>query len=263
MPGRLADKVSLITGGASGIGRVTALAFAQEGARLVIADLNQAGGDETVRQIQAAGGEAIYIHTDVSQSAQVQRMIAQSVAHYGRLDCAFNNAGFTVLENNAAADCSEEDWDKIIAVNLTGVWLCMKYEIRQMLQQDSGDSVNGTPVKGAIVNAASSLGLVGNGNAPYVASKHGVVGLTKSAAISYSQAGIRVNAIAPGYITTPMTAPLYSENATAAAELAARHPIGRMGKPEEIAEAVIWLCSPAASFVSGHTLSVDGGYVAR
>jgi len=253
MTGRLAGKVSLITGGGSGIGRATALAFAQEGARVVIADVDSQSGEETVRLIQAAGAEAIFIKADVSQSEEVQRLIEQTVAAYGRLDCAFNNAAIAILENNAVADCSEEAWEKSLGVNLTGVWLCMKYEIRQMVQQGGG----------VIVNAASVLGLVANGNAPYVATKHAVVGLTKSAAISYARAGVRVNAVAPGYITTPMTAPIYSGKPEAEAELAARHPIGRMGKPEEVAEAVIWLCSPSASFVTGHILSVDGGYVAK
>jgi len=253
MTGRLQGKVSLITGGASGIGRATALAFAGEGAKVVIADVDISGGKETMRLLKEAGAEALFIKTDVSQAHEVQRMVEKTVATYERLDCAFNSAGVADLANNAAADCSEESWDKVIGVNLTGVWLSMKYEIRQMLKQGEG----------TIVNAASVLGLVGNTNAAYTASKHGVVGLTKSAALSYAPAGIRVNAVCPGYITTPMTAPIYIGNPQAEADLIARHPIGRMGTPEEIAEAVLWLSSPAASFVTGHMLSVDGGYVAR
>ena len=252
MAGQLNGKVVLVTGGASGIGRATALAFAREGAIVVIADVDVPGGEAVARQLQGQHGTACFVRTDVSKAAEVEALVHQAVTRYGRLDCAFNNAG--ILGNRlAVADTTDEEWAHILGINLTGVWLCMKYEIRQMLTQ----------MHGAIVNASSIMGLVGGVRAAYTASKHGVVGLTKSAALAYAKAGIRVNAVCPGYVHSPMTEGLFSRQ-TEQQELAiARHPIGRLGMPEEIAAAVVWLCSEAASFVTGHMLTVDGGYVAQ
>ena len=253
MPGRVEGKVALVTGGASGIGRATALTFAREGARLVIADMNEEGGQQTAHMITEKGGEAIFVQVDVSQATAVEAMISKTVETYGRLDCAHNNAGIAGGARTLTADYPEERWHQVIAVNLTGVWLCMKYEIPQMLSQGSG----------AIVNTASAAGLVsGRGISAYVASKHGVVGLTKTAALEYAQQGIRVNCVCPGYIQTPMTARGLSDPEQKA-QIIAREPIGRVGTPEEVAEAVVWLCSDAASFVTGHTMMVDGGYVAQ
>jgi NAD(P)-dependent dehydrogenase (short-subunit alcohol dehydrogenase family) len=255
MPGQLHGKVALVTGGASGIGRATALTFAREGAKLLIADMNEDGGRQTVHMIMEQGGEATFVQVDVSQATAVEAMIGKTVETYGRLDCAHNNAGIGARPRAPLHECPEETWDRVLAINLKGVWLCMKYEIIQMLTQGSG----------TIVNTASIMGLVGSwsGTAAYNASKHGVVGLTKTAALEYAKAGIRVNAVCPGYIQTPLIEDALTSNPALEAQIVARHPIGRMGKPEEIAEAVVWLCSDAASFVTGHTMTVDGGYVAQ
>ena len=253
MAGRLDGKIALVTGGSSGIGRASALAFAREGAKVVVADVTAEGGQETVRLIKEAGGEARFLKVDVARAAEVETLITQTVAAYGRLDCAYNNAG---IEGAfvSTTEYPEADWDRVLAINLKGVWLCMKYEIAQMLQQGGG----------AIVKTASGAGLVGvAGLSAYVASKHGVVGLTKTAALEYAKAGIRVNAVCPGVIQTPMVARLTSQRPEMAEALVAAEPMGRTGKPEEIAEAVVWLCSEAASFVTGHAMSVDGGYVAQ
>ena len=253
MAGLTEGKVALVTGAGSGIGRATALVFAREGAKVVVADIVAEGGQETVQQIEVAGGEAIFVKADVSQAADVETLITQTVETYGRLDCAFNNAG---IEGGMklTIDCTKEEFDRTIAVNLTGVWLCMKYEIQQMLSQGSG----------AIVNTASAAGLVGFPSLPdYVASKHGVVGLTKTAALEYAKSGIRVNAVCPGVIQTPMVergaqlSPGFDELALS------MEPVGRFGQPSEIGEAVVWLCSDAASFVTGHPMVVDGGLVAQ
>lgn len=251
--GQLEGKIALVTGGASGIGRATALTFAREGTKVVIADLDVKGGTETVRMIKTKGGEACCIRTDVTQADSVEALMTEVVTTYGRLDCAFNNAG-TEGVVAPVADLTEEVWDRVLNINLKGVWLCMKYEVRQMLTQ--GD--------GAIVNTSSVMGLVSSPGAPaYVASKHGVVGLTKSAALAYAQVGIWVNAVCPGYIHSPMTERIFTLHPERQDLVIARHLLGRMGYPDEIAEAVIWLCSEAASFVTGHTLTVDGGYVAQ
>ena len=253
MAGLTEGKVALVTGAGSGIGRATALVFAREGAKVVVADIVVAGGQETVQQIEAAGGEAIFVKADVSQAADVETLITQTVETYGRLDCAFNNAG---IEGGMklTIDCTKEEFDRTIAVNLTGVWLCMKYEVQQMLSQGGG----------AIVNTASAAGLVGFPSLPdYVASKHGVVGLTKTAALEYAKSGIRVNAVCPGVIQTPMVergaqlSPGFDELAVS------MEPVGRFGQPAEVGEAVVWLCSDAASFVTGHPMVVDGGLVAQ
>jgi NAD(P)-dependent dehydrogenase (short-subunit alcohol dehydrogenase family) len=255
--GQLDQKVALVTGGASGIGRAAALAFAREGARVVVSDVTVVGGEETVQMIQAAGGTAMFVKADVSQGNEVERMVKLAVETYGRLDCAFNNAG---IQGDLAqtAECSEENWHRIIAINLTGVWLCMKHAIPFMMQRGSG----------AIVNTASNFGLVGsNGMPAYTASKHGVLGLTKTAALEYAKAGIRINAVCPGPTQTPLMDNLLRQQPQRAdqivAAILAREPVGRMGRPEEVAEAVVWLCSEAASFVTGIALAVDGGYVAQ
>lgn len=258
MPGQLDGKVAVITGGASGIGRATALAFAREGAKLMIADMNEDGGHQTVHMITEQGGEAAFVPVDVTQARAVEALISRTVEIYGRLDCAYNNAGISgtgIAGTHRAltADYPDERWYQVLAINLTGVWLCMKYEIAQMLKQGGG----------AIVNTASVAGLVGlTGNAAYVASKHGVVGLAKTAALEYAQQGIRVNCVCPGYIATPMTAQ-GMQDPERRARMIGSEPVGRMGQPEEVAEAVLWLCSDAASFVTGHTMTVDGGYVAQ
>src|SRR5438128_3179377 len=235
MAGRLEGKVALVTGGASGIGRATALTFAREGAKLVIADMNEEGGQQTVHLIIEQGGEAIFVRTDVSQAVEVQALISKAVEIYGRLDCAHNNAGISGGGRALTAEYAEDTWHQVIAVNLTGVWLCMKYEIPQMLQQGSG----------AIVNTASVAGLIGGrGIAAYAASKHGVVGLTKTAALEYAQQGVRVNCICPGVIETPMTA-RGLRHPERRARIMASAPMGRIGTPEEVAEAVVWICSDA------------------
>src|SRR6184192_3369973 len=251
MAGWLAGKAALVTGGGSGIGRASALTFAREGAKVIVADMAVEGGEETVHLIEQRGGEALFVKAEVSQAAAVEALIARAVQTYGRLDCAHNNAG---IEGSAATttEYAEEMWERVIAINLKGVWLCMKYEIPQMLKQGGG----------AIVNTASTAGLVGlEGSPAYCASKGGVIQLTRAAALDYAKAGIRVNAVCPGVIRTPMVERLVGTEAEAG--LIAMEPIGRMGKPEEVAEAVVWLCSDAASFVTGNAMPVDGGLVAQ
>jgi len=255
--GRLDKKIALITGGGSGIGRSSALAFAREGAKVIVSDVDSAGGKETVQMIQAAGGTAIFVKADVSKAAEVEMLVKRGVEVYGRLDCALNNAGIQG-EIKQTAECSEENWHRIIAINLTGVWLCMKHEIPYMLKQGGG----------AIVNTASNFGLVGSIGMPaYAASKHGVLGLTKTAALEYAKSGIRVNAVCPGPTQTPLVDRILNEQPQLANQIVeaikAREPLGRMGQPQEIAEAVVWLCSEAASFVTGAAMAVDGGFVAQ
>ena len=253
MAGLVDGKIALVTGAGSGIGRATALVFAREGAKVLVADVVVDGGEETVRLLKAAGGEAIFVKADMAKAAEVEAMVQKAVATYGRLDCAHNNAGIEGATGKTA-DYREEDWDRVIRINLTGVWFCMKYEISQMLKQGGG----------AIVNTASDAGLLGVPQMPaYVASKHGVVGLTKTAALEYAKSGIRVNAVCPGVIKTPMVERITAQRAGRAERMAAVEPVGRMGKPEEIAEAVVWLCSEAASFVTGLPMPVDGGIAAQ
>ena len=251
---KLADnKVALVTGAGSGIGRATAKTFANEGAKVVVADMDVEGGKETVRLIKNAGGEAIFVQADVSKPSEVEALIEKTVEIYGRLDCAHNNAGIGGAVT-LTADYAEEDWDRVIDVNLKGIWLCMKAEIRQMLKQGGG----------AIVNTSSVFGMIG---APYYsaysASKLGVSGLSKTGALEYAQEGIRINSVCPGVIRTPMIERLTAVNPQLEAQLIAQEPIGRMGRPEEVAEAVVWLCSDRASFVTGIDMDVDGGYLAR
>jgi NAD(P)-dependent dehydrogenase (short-subunit alcohol dehydrogenase family) len=254
MAGLVTGKVALVTGAGSGIGRATALTFAREGAKVVVADMMVEGGEETVSLIKKAGGDALFVKTDVSQASEVEALVNKAVQTYGRLDCAHNNAG-VAGPNKMTVDITEEKWDHVIAINLTGVWLCMKYEITQMLKQGSG----------AIVNTSSDAGLIGlrRGGA-YVASKHGVVGLTKTAALEYAKLGVRVNAVCPGPVDTPMLrGPGGEQSSRFVDKMVAAQPGGRLGQPEEIAAAVVWLCSDAASFVTGHAMPVDGGYIAQ
>ena len=254
MAGLLDGKSALITGGGGGIGRATSLAFAREGARVAVADASEQTARETVALINAAGGQAMTLTGDVTNANVVESMVKSVVTAYGRLDCAFNNAGIAGFHVDAAgkktADWSEAAFDRMIGVNLKGVWLCMKYELPQMIAQGGG----------SIVNTASIAGLIGlPTSSAYVAAKHGVVGLTKTAALEYADDNVRVNAVCPGYIETKMTEDTMRRRG---AELMAKVPFHRMGKPEEIAEMVVWLCSDRASYVSGVAYNVDGGYMA-
>lgn len=270
MPVGLNGKVALVTGAGSGIGRASALALAREGAQVVVADIIREGGNQSVEMIEKAGGDAIFVETDVSQAAQVEAMVSKTVETYGGLDCAVNNAGVSgackpIIEN------TEEDWDHIMSISLKGVWLCMKYQIPRMLERGGG----------AIVNTASIVGLVGlAGCSDYVTAKHAVVGLTKSAALEHGESGIRINALCPGviergpglpgmvirnakqfrsHVANPRTEP--PEENWVRGDVRDHAPgLRRDGQPEEIAEAVVWLCSDAASYVTGSAIPVDGGY---
>lgn len=245
------NKVAIVTGGSFGIGRATAVMFARRGAKVAIVDWVE--DRETLEIITAAGGEAIFIKCDVSKNSDVQAMVEQTVSTFGRLDFAFNNAG---IEGASAPthEVTEENFDKVIGVNLKGVWLCMKYQIPHMLRQG----------KGAIVNCSSIAGIIGFPNIPtYTASKHAVIGLTKTAALEYAKSGIRVNAVCPGVIQTAMVDRYLEKNKISKEAMISGEPIGRAGEPEEIAEAVLWLCSDASSFTTGHALVVDGGWVAQ
>jgi NAD(P)-dependent dehydrogenase (short-subunit alcohol dehydrogenase family) len=247
------EQVALVTGASSGIGRATALAFAGEGARVVAADVLGTEGEETVKLIQDRGGEAVFVKTDVSSPAEVANLVDRAIASYGRLDIAFNNAG---VEGELAttAECSEDNWDRTLSINLKGVWLCMKHELPRMLERK----------RGSIVNCSSVAGLAGVARLPaYVASKHGIVGLTRAAALEYATQGIRINAVCPGLIRTAMVDRLIRAHPEMESQLIAGEPMGRSGTPEEIAAAVVWLCSDSASFVTGHALAVDGGWVAQ
>jgi NAD(P)-dependent dehydrogenase (short-subunit alcohol dehydrogenase family) len=248
-----AGKVALVTGAATGIGRATALAFAAAGARVVVADIVEAAGAKTAADIAAEGGEARYVHVDVADSASVQRMISQTVDYYGRLDCAHNNAGILVPEA-PIADMEEGDWNRSLAVNLNGVFLCMKYEIRQMLAQGgSGAIVNTTSV--AAYKTVLKL-------SAYSAAKAGIVALTRIGAAEYGRSGIRINGLAPAGIETPMLAKGLSDGEDRRQAVLKTRVMGRLGTPEEAADAVLWLCSDRSSYVTGHTVAVDGGVLA-
>jgi len=248
----LQGKVGLVTGGTSGIGRDTAVLFAKAGAKVVVSGRREAEGEKTVELVSAAGGEGLFVKADVSIASEVDALIQKAVERFGRLDIAFNNAGIEGVWVPIIKQ-SEEDWDRTIDVNLKGVWLCLKYEIRQMLKQGSG---------GAIVNMASINGLIGAaGAAAYSASKHGVVGLTKAAALETARSRIRINAVCPAVIETPMGERLFGAPLIHKYVLSC-HPIGRFGRPAEIAEAVVWMCSDRASFMTGQSLVLDGGFLA-
>lgn len=247
------EKVALVTGGSTGIGRATAVAFAREGARVVVADVNAQEGEATVARIREAGGEGVFVRADVSRAADVKALVDRVLAAYGRIDCAFNNAGIEGVMS-PIVEATEENWDRVLSVNLKSVFLCMKYELPPMLAQ----------CRGSIVNCASIAGLVGFPTAgAYVASKHGMVGLTRAVALETAKSGIRVNAVCPGVIRTPMIDRTTHGDPAAEAQFIASQPIGRMGEPEEIAGAVLFLCSDAASLVTGQALAVDGGWVAQ
>lgn len=252
MAAELEGKVGLVTGGTSGIGRETAVLFAKSGAKVAVAGRREKEGQETIELIRAAGGDGLFVKTDVSKAAEVDALVKRTVEQFGRLDVAFNNAGIEGVWAPIARQ-SEEDFDRTISINLKGVWLCLKYEIRQMLRQGGS---------GAIVNAASIYGLIGSaGAAAYSASKCGVMGLTKAAALENARSGIRVNAVCPAAIETAMTERLFG--APKVHEYAVRsHPIGRFGTAREIAEAVLWMCSDRASFMTGQSLVLDGGFLA-
>ena len=247
----LEGKAALVTGGGSGLGRASAIALAGAGATVTVADVDEQGGKETVTLVlEEAGGDADFVRADVTQADEVEAMVDKTVARWGRLDCALNNAGTTGV-SAPTADYKLEDWNRALALNLTGVFLCLKYEIPAMLERG-----------GAIVNMASGAGLVGFAGLPaYVASKHGVVGLTRAAALEYASQGLRVNAICPGSTRTPMLEGFMGGDEQVERMMTRAVPLGRLGRPEEIADAVVWLCSDAASFVVGHALAVDGGSV--
>ena len=253
----MTGKVGLVTGGASGIGRAAVLAFAREGARLLVADVDHGGAEQTAQEARALGADAASVGLDVREEAEVERAVGVATQAFGRLDFALNSAGIQGPLRETA-EYAEHDWQQVLAVNLTGVWLCTKHEIRAMLRTGGG----------SVVNVASNFGLVGGvGMAAYSASKHGVIGLTKTAAVEYADRGVRVNALCPGATETPLVGKIIDADPVAGPEIisqiTAALPMGRMGRPEEIASAALWLCSPGASFMTGAALSVDGGFVAR
>ena len=252
MADELEGKVAIVTGGNAGIGSATALAFGAAGAKVVVAARREAEGQAVVEEIRNAGGEGTFVRTDVAEEADVKALVERTVEIYGRVDCAFNNAG--MAGGGSLLECDKATWDEVIAVNLTGVWLCMKYQVPAMLESGGG----------AIVNCASVLGLVawGLGGGAYVASKHGVVGMTKSVALEFAQQGIRVNAVCPGWVYTDMTKGFLDDPEDRAWAMD-RAPIGRPGAPAEIAGAVLWLCSDAASLTTGIAMPLDGGWTAQ
>ena len=253
MTKRFEGKVALVTGASSGIGQATALAFGREGAKVVVAARRVRQGEETAEMIKRNGGEATFVKADIASAAEVESLMRATIEVYGRLDCALNNAG-TSGNLMPAVDVSEQEWDAVINTNLKGAWLCLKHEIALMVKQGGG----------SIVNMSSVLGLGGTpiGASVYVASKHALIGLTKATAVEYAKQGVRVNAVCPGFIETALIE-VATTSPEAKEQLVALHPIGRLGNPEEVAEAVTWLCSDAASFVTGHSMVVDGGYVAQ
>ena len=253
MAGMLEGKIALITGAGSGIGRATAKIFAREGARLVLGDVVEAGGNETLAMIKELGADGIFVKSDVANENDVEALIAHAVTHYGRLDCAFNNAGIGGA-GRLTHEYTLAEWNRVIAINLTGVWLCMRAEIVQMLKQGSG----------VIINTSSIMGLTGAIKVPaYTAAKHGVAGITKAAALEYARHGIRINAVCPAPIYTPMLMAGFEKRPDMEARYARSEPMKRIGQPEEIGEAVAWLCSDKASYVTGLPMPIDGGYMAQ
>jgi NAD(P)-dependent dehydrogenase (short-subunit alcohol dehydrogenase family) len=249
----LRGRVALITGAASGIGAATARVFADAGASVALADVNADAGERIAEEIRAREGDAFFVKCDMRSEGDIKKTVGQVVEKFGALHMAFNNAGVEGKQA-ATADCDNSNWDWVLEVNLRGVWWCMKHEIPALLASGGG----------AIVNCSSIAGIVGFANIPaYVASKHGVIGLTKAAALEYADRNIRVNAVCPGVIQTPMIDRFVGANAAAREQLVAGAPMSRVGAPEEIASAVLWLCGPGASFATGHALVVDGGWVAR
>ncbi|MGE0801417.1 MAG: SDR family oxidoreductase [Lautropia sp.] len=246
MSGRLEGKVTLVTGASTGIGRAAAFAIARAGSRVIVsAGSNVKGGEETAAAIREAGGEATFVRADISKAAEVRLLIERTIECYGRLDCAFNNAGVEVSKRGPTAECPEDEWDRVVDINLKGTWLCMKYEIPRMLEAGGG----------AIVNTSSTTGLRGYGNiSPYVASKHGIVGLTKAAAVEYGKLGVRVNCLCPGGVMTPQL-----ERILATGRRPSTGVLGRFGKPEEVADVVVFLLSSEAALMHGHALPLDGG----
>ena len=244
------NKVAFVTGASSGIGRTTAMAFAREGASVVVADIAEARNQETARLVEDLGGRALAVKCDVTRSEDVKAALDKTVEAFGRLDFAFNNAGIEPRKPAPTAEYEEEEWNRIIDINLRGVFLCMKYEIPLILKQGGG----------AIVNTSSGAGIIGiKGSPAYTAAKHGVIGLTKAAALDYAAQNIRINAVCPGYIDTPMMGRFTGGTPEGRAKVIAEEPVGRMEKPEEIAAAVVWLCSDMAAFVIGHSMVIDGG----
>src|SRR5215204_7292158 len=249
--GNFAGKVAFVTGAASGIGRAAALAFAREGASVVAADVSEQGNQETARLVREQGGRALAVRCDVTRAEEVKAALAKTVETFGRLDFAFNNAGIEPRKPAPTAEYEDDEWDRILDTNLRGVFLCMKHEIPLILKHGGG---------GAIVNTSSGAGIIGiKGSPAYTAAKHGVLGLTKAAALDYAAQNIRINAVCPGYIDTPMMERFTGGTAEGRAKVIAEEPVGRMGRPEEIAATVVWLCSDAAAFVIGHAMVVDGG----
>lgn len=249
----LENKVVVITGGASGIGAATAMAFAHEKAIVVVADTNIERGEELVSQLVTHSNKSVYVHCDVTLEGDIKNLVNNTILKFGRIDCAFNNAGIEGITNETI-DCTNENWEKTLNTNLRSVWWCMKYQIPEMIKTGGG----------SIVNCSSIAGLVGFiGSPAYVASKHGVIGITQTAALEYAKKNIRVNAVCPGVIHTSMIDRFVQDDANVMQVLVDNSPLGRIGKPEEIANVVLWLCSNSSSFVTGHSLVADGGWTAR
>ncbi len=246
------DGVAIVTGGGSGIGRQSSIRFAEEGAKVVVSDIDDDGGNETVEMIEADGGEATFVRTDVTDVDEVHELVQTAIAEYGGLDFAHNNAGIAD-EGTRLAEYDDAQWDRMIDVNLTGVWRCMKAEILEMVERGGG----------AIVNTSSVAGVSANGSAHYAASKHGVIGLTRRATVDYADDGIRFNAVCPGVIDTPMVQQAGEDNTEEMDRITAGIPIGRLGDPREIADTVVWLCSEESSYVMGQPIVVDGGLLAQ
>ncbi|WP_423746714.1 glucose 1-dehydrogenase [Haladaptatus sp. SPP-AMP-3] len=251
MVSQLKNKTAIVTGASSGIGRVSAKRFAEEGADVVVADVDSDGGQTTVEQIEAAGGNATFVNVDVTDEEDIKQMVETACDTYGGLDIAHNNAGIEG-DNSPLTEQTKANWHQVLDINLTGVWLAMKYELPELVKGGEG----------AIINTSSIAGLSADGSAPYVASKHGVVGLTKTAAVQYAQENVRVNAVCPGVVRTPMVERSLEKHPDAVETITGDQPLGRMAEPEEIASTVAWLASDDASFVNGHALPVDGGMLA-